>query len=65
MPSLDIRLQYFQRIGETMSEPAKNERAYVLATAAYNYGAAQAKELLTTLVNELGMKIGYLKSPIR
>jgi len=50
---------------ETMSEPKKNARAYVLATAACNYDTAQAKEPLTTIVNELGMKVGYLKFPIR
>jgi len=48
-----------------MSEPKKNARAYVLATAACNYGTAQAKERLTTIVYELGMKVGYLKFPIR
>jgi hypothetical protein len=48
-----------------MSEPVENLRAYVLTTAAYNYGTAQAKEPLTPIVNELGMKVGYLKFSIR
>ncbi len=48
-----------------MSESVENVQAYVLATAAYNYGMGRAEETLSKALDELGMKVGYVKSPIR
>jgi len=47
---------------ETISESVENLRAYVLTTAAYNYGMGRAGEPLTKLLDELGMNVGYIKS---
>jgi hypothetical protein len=62
---MGLGLQDPQRSGETMSEPAKNVRVQVLATAAHNCGTIQAKAPMTYLMNEVSVKVGYLRFPIR